>query len=111
MPTEEKALRVTLDGASSAAKAEFHSQVGHAASRLEQQLRTWRDVPRDASVEILVSPDRAGELGDEGFIVRTSSDSQIRIEANADAGAANGIIANTPVNRLKMAGCGVPAST
>jgi hypothetical protein len=91
MPTEEKALRVTLDGASSTGRPGFHPQVGHAATRLEDLLHGWKGVPADASVEVRVSPGRDPDLGDEGFTIRSSSNAQIRIEANTDAGAANGI--------------------
>jgi len=91
MPAEQKTLRVTQDGPSSATKAGFHTQVEHAVSRLEEQFRVWKGMPQGASVDVCSSPGRDAELGEEGYAIRSGPDDQIRIEANTDAGAANGI--------------------
>ena len=89
--SESKVLRVTRDGHPTVAEAGFHTQVGHSVSRLTAAMRTWRDVPPEAFVEVAVSPDGWETLGDEGYRIRSASGTEIRVEANTDAGAANGV--------------------
>lgn len=68
-----------------------HSQVKHAAARLQEQLNTLAEVPADARVVVTIAKGSVPECGEEGFAIRSSSAMEIQIRANSDAGAANGI--------------------
>ena len=68
-----------------------HSQVKHAASRLEQYLGTLPEIPAEAAVVVRAGEDSVPEAGDEGYTIRSSSPETIEISANTDTGAANGI--------------------
>ncbi|UCF10890.1 MAG: hypothetical protein JSW65_04215 [Candidatus Bipolaricaulota bacterium] len=89
--SDQKVLRVSAEEGQCGERSRFHTQVIRAASRLEAQWPTWEAVPPRAAVDVVVAPGCDPSLGDEGYAIRSESDARIRIEANSDAGAANGV--------------------
>jgi len=89
--TEHRILSVTAEGMAADAGHKFHTQVGHAATRLVHAMCSWQDIPRDAKVIVTIPTSPIPDLGDEGYTIRNASSSQIEVAGNSDAGAANGI--------------------
>jgi len=72
-------------------EANVHSQVKTAASRLEEYLSTLSKLPPEARVVVAIAKGSVPEAGDEGYAIRSASDTTIQVAANTAAGAANGI--------------------
>jgi hypothetical protein len=70
-----------------------HSQVVHAAARLESCLQALSGTPSDATVLLAIKDKALAQVGNEGFQIRSVSPTRIEILANTDAGATNGIYA------------------
>ena len=66
-----------------------HTQVGHAARRLEGHLQTLPELPSDAEVVLVTKDNSVANAGEGGYRLRSVSPNRIEVMANTDAGGAN----------------------
>lgn len=89
--SDRRSVSVSPARVTTNAREGLQAQVIYAASRLKQTMSSWQDVPTEAEVVVAASPDSVPGLGEEGYVIRSTSARSIEILANTDAGAANGI--------------------